>query len=149
MSIFNVDFKDFHPDTKRVLLNLVFVMPFWYMFIYFYNPILLKEDFTTTIIFAFCLSFLFSTINFLFTLLNMVFLFCSTSFKDKIDSLLLEVNSMICALLICIFVLLNINNNCSFYYILFNALLYFKINGLLCVFTFVWRISRSCNKKER
>lgn len=147
MSLFNIDFKDFHPDTKRVILNLVFIMPFWYMFLYFFNPSIIKDDLITSVVFTFCLSFLFSVLNFLFTLLNMVFLFCSTNFKNKINTVLLEVNSMVCAILICCFVLSNVNSNYSFYCLLLNALLYSKINALLCVITFIWGISRSCNKK--
>lgn len=78
----------------------------------------------------------------------MVFIFCSTSFKDKIDTLLLEVNSMVCAILISCSVVFNVGRSCDFNYILFNTLLCFLINALICIPAFIYGVFRMCNKKE-
>lgn len=107
---FNMDMdfiKDLPIDLKRILFNILFIMPFWYMFIFFFNLYSIKDLTVVHIIFSFCLSLLSTVLYFLPTMFIL-----SSIIKDKklLPHYALEVNTIIICVLVSVFTYIGLIN---------------------------------------
>ena len=134
MGLPSIDYKDLPTDFKRILLNIVFIIPFWYICIYYFNYTLIKEDLVTTFIYTFCLSFIISLVNIIFTITSCSFIFVNSSFKSKIHEIVLEVNTIICIVFIVMSLHYNVKTHLCFYNFILNTLYMVKWSLFLSIF---------------
>ena len=128
--------KDLSEDFKRILFNMLIVMPFWFMFIFFFNPYSINENIIVHIIFSFCLSFINCILFFIPTILLL-----SIIVKDKnsVPDYAIEVTTIITCIFVSVFIYIGLNSNCfcpivSLKYIFIYSLYYF-IFSIIAFFT--------------
>ena len=127
----NLDFvKDLPTDLKRIVVNILFLAPFWYSAIYLFDYQLIKTDLTSTFIISFCLSFITQLILFIPVSILISTTFDGTNIKKFIPHILIELNSGFSIVLLCISISFSINTKFGHFY---NFVRQVFINGLLFI----------------
>ncbi len=122
--------KDLPTDLKRIILNTLFLLPFWYLAIYLFDYDLIKTDLLSTFIISFCLSFIIQIFMFFPVSILTSVVFDGTNIKKFIPHILIELNSGFCIVLLCISIITSINEK---FENLYNFVRQVFFNGLFLI----------------
>ena len=126
--------KELPTDLKRIVLNVLFLTPFWYSAIYLFDYQLIKTDLTSTFIISFCLAFIIQLFLFFPVTIFTSLIFNGTSIKKFIPHLLIELNTGFSIIVICFSISDSINTK---FYHFYNFIRCVGLNALLLMFVFL------------